>query len=257
MALKNGFGHQPKKTKKEHHISSGISKPLVFVVIIIGIIFLMSVIFRVSVINVYGNQHYTKDEIINAVDIEEGDNLFFFDRFAAVSRVFAKLPYVEEVSVTRQLPNRVDITITESKAMAFITVGDEKWTIDHHCKILGKVAEDEEQTLIKISGLKPGTLLIGEQLTTESGETETVDYLTEVLSQIQDRKLTGVINNIDFSNKNSVSFDYSDKYRIIIGDAYKVEYKFGMFLSAASQLLEGDTGTIDVSSTMTAVFTPN
>ena len=47
-----------------------------------------------------------------------------------------------------------------------------------------------------------------------------------------------------------------NRYSIIIGDAYKVEYKFGMFLSAIDQLKDGDYGEIDVSSAMTAVFTP-
>lgn len=249
---------KPVKTRKiEFHISSGISKPLVFIIIIIALIFLMSIIFRISVINIYGNQHYTKDEIINAVDIEEGDNLFFFDRFAAVSRVFAKLPYVEEVSVSRHLPNRVDITISESRAMAYLRVGDEEWTMDHKCKILGKVAEGEAETLIPIYGIEPGTLLIGEILTTSSGETDTVSFLAEVLEQIQDRGMTQNVRNLDFSNTNHVEFDYTDKYHIVIGDSYKVDYKFGMVFSAVSQLLDGDIGTIDVSDTISAIFTPN
>ena len=232
-----------------------ISGPLVFTVIVIGLIFVMSIIFRVSKIEVIGNEHYTKDEIINAVDIEEGDNLFFFDRFAAVSRVFAKLSYVEEVFVTRALPNKVTITITESKAMAYLVVGEEKWTMDCNCKILGKAAEGEAGELIAIIGINPGTLLIGEQLAVTDYD-EIVPYLAEVLNQIRDRGLTPYIHEINFKNRNSVSFDFNNKYTIVIGDAYKVEYKFGMFLSAIEQLKEGDYGTIDVSNAMSAEFTP-
>ncbi len=232
-----------------------ISGPLIFILIVIGLIFVMSVIFRVSKIEVIGNEHYTKEEIINAVDIEEGDNLFFFDRFAAVSRVFAKLPYVDEVFVSRALPNKVTITITESKAMAYLVLGEEKWTLDCNCKILGKASEGEDSSLISIVGINPGTLLIGELLTVTDYE-EIVPYLAEVLNQIQDRGLTQYITQINFKNRNSVSFDYGNKYTIIIGDSYKVEYKFGMFLSAIEKLKEGDFGTIDVSNAMSAEFTP-
>ena len=189
------------------------------------------------------------------MDIEEGDNLFFFDRFAAISRVFAKLPYVEEVFVSRSLPDKVTIEIKESKALAYLIVGDEKWTMDANCKILGKAAEGESEQLISVSGINPGTLLIGEQLTVTDYD-ENVPFLSEVLTQIQDRGLTSSIKSIDFSNRNSVRFDYTDKYSIIIGDAARVEYKFGMFLSAVEQLKEGDFGEIDVSTAMTAVFTP-
>ena len=82
----------------------GFSRPLIFVVVIVVAILVLSLFFRVEDIQVEGNSHYTDEEIIRAIDIEEGDNLFFFDRFAAVSRVFSKLPYIEELSLHRACP---------------------------------------------------------------------------------------------------------------------------------------------------------
>ena len=70
----------------------GFSGPLMFVVVIVAVIFVMSVFLRVSDVQVEGNVHYTDEEIIRAIDIEEGDNLFFFDRFAAIGRAYSKLP---------------------------------------------------------------------------------------------------------------------------------------------------------------------
>ena len=102
---------------------SSFSGPLTFAIVVVATIFVMSVFFRVSNIQVEGNTHYTDDEIIRAIDIEQGDNLFFFDRFAAISRVFAKLPYVEQLTVDRQLPNKVVITVVESKALAYLELG--------------------------------------------------------------------------------------------------------------------------------------
>ncbi len=49
----------------------------------------------------------------------------------------------------------------ESQALAYIVLGDEDWTIDHSCKVLGKATEDELSGLIPIIGISPGTLLIG------------------------------------------------------------------------------------------------
>lgn len=144
------FNTKPKRNRAdtEENISlqkilDSFSGPMMFFLVIVAVIFVMSVFFRVSDIQVEGNTHYTDEEIIRAIDIEEGDNLFFFDRFAALSRVFAKLPYVEEVSVERKLPNKVTITVKESQALAYIVLGDEDWTIDHSCKVLGKATEDE------------------------------------------------------------------------------------------------------------------
>jgi len=218
---------------------------------------MLSVLLRVSDIRVEGNEHYTDEEIISAIDIEEGDNLFFFDRFAAISRVFAKLPYVEQVSVERSLPNKVVITVVECKALAYIELGEEAWTIDHNCKILGKATDDEKGGLIPVQGIKPGTLMIGERLLTEDNDEVLVGYLAEVLYQIQERGLASGVKKLDFSDPNHISFYYTDKYTVELGDAGKCEYKFGMLLSALSQLKVGDVGVIDVSSGSSAHFSPN
>ena len=88
------FSEEKKSIKEESEYlesnirrKSSISGPLMFVIIVFAVIFVMSVSFRIENIQVIGNSHYTANEIINAIDIEEGDNLFFFDRFAAITRV--------------------------------------------------------------------------------------------------------------------------------------------------------------------------
>lgn len=236
---------------------SSFSGPIVFFLVIVAMIFVMSVFFRVSDIRVEGNTHYTDEEIIRAIDIEEGDNLFFFDRFAALSRVFAKLPYVEQVSVERSLPNKVIISVAESQALAYIVLGEETWTIDHSCKVLGKATEDELGDLIPIEGVSPGTLLIGEPLQTSDSDTELVDYIAAVLYQLEERGLYEKVVWVDFSDKNHVEFSYDNKYTVMLGDAGLIEYKFGMLVSVLSQLLDGDVGIIDLTDGKTAHFIPN
>ena len=233
------------------------SGPLMFVVVVLAAIFVMSVFFRVEDIQVVGNTHYTAEEIIRAVDIEEGDNLFFFDRFAAVGRAFSKLPYIEAVTVERTLPNKVVITVEETTALAYLQLGEEKWTLDHNCKVLGKAAEGEEASLLPVVGMHPGTLMIGEIMQTESGDTEVVEYLAEVLDQIEARGMAPYVTNIDFSNAQSPEFDYGGKYTVVLGRRDKVEYKFGMFVTVLDMLKEGDVGVIDVSSGTKAHFSPN
>ena len=236
---------------------SSLSGPIMFFLVVVAVIFVMSVFFRVSDIQVRGNSHYSDEEIIRAIDIEEGDNLFFFDRFAALSRVFAKLPYIDEVSVERSLPNKVIITVTESQALAYIVLGEEKWTIDHSCKVLGKANDDELQGLIPIDGISPGTLMIGEPLETADGDEEVVAYIAEVLYQLEERGLYRQVGRVDFSNPRRVTFTYANKYTVVLGDSSNTEYKFGMLVSAMSQLLDGDVGIINVSDGNTAHFSPS
>ena len=225
-----------------------------FVVVIVAIIFVMSVFFRVSDIQVVGNSHYTDEEIIRAIDIEEGDNLFFFDRFAAISRVFAKLPYIEEVTVVRKLPNKVTIEVAESTALAYIRLGDEKWTMDHNCKVLGKAADNETGQLIQVNGISPGTLLIGERLTTAEGETAVVEQLAEMLYQIQERGLASRISTVDITEPGDAQLSCSGRFTVKLGGSDSIEHKFGMLVSVLGKLGSGDVGLIDLSDGKTAHF---
>ena len=236
---------------------SGLSGPISFAIAIVAIIFVLSIFLRVEEIYVEGNTHYTDEEIIRAIDIEEGDNLFFFDRFGALSRVFAKLPYVEEVSVERTLPNKVTITVEESKALAYLILGEEKWTLDQNCKVLGKAADGETAFLVPVVGVKPGTLLIGEDMETEDKNPNIVQYLADVLYQIEERGLQYSVTKVDFTDPNNVSFSYAGRYTVILGSNNKTEYKFGMFMSVMSKLLEGDVGIINLADGSTARFIPN
>ena len=235
----------------------GFSRPLIFVVVVVAAIFLLSLFFRVEEIRVEGNAHYTDEEIIRAIDIEEGDNLFFFDRFSAISRVFSKLPYIEEVSLKRALPNRITISVQESSALAYLILGDEEWTMDHHCKILGKAAEGETEQLVAIENFNPGTLFIGERLTTADGEEAPVDYLEEILQQLEGRGLTQEIDRVDFENMNSPEIVYNGRFTFVMGGYAQVADKFAMLSGVLETLKAGDMGVVDLSDARTARFSPN
>jgi cell division protein FtsQ len=245
--------HGEYKKPRKRTVSGAI---LTFAVVVIAIVFLMSVFLRISDISVEGNEHYTDDEIIKAIDIEQGDNLFFFDRFAAISRVFAKLPYVEEVSLERQLPNKVIITVRECKALAYIAVGDENWTIDRSCKVLGKATDDELGSLIGIDGFEPGTLLIGERLTSADGDDASITFISDVLYQIQERNLAEHIRSMDFSDITDAKLQYGTRFTVMIGGKSGVDHKFAMLESVLEQLKEGDVGIINVSDGSSAHFIP-
>lgn len=233
-----------------------LSGPLMFLMVVVAAIFVMSVFFRVSDISVEGNSHYTDIEIIRAIDIEEGDNLFFFDRFSAVSRVFAKLPYIEQVSVERSLPNKVVINVVESTALAYLELGDEQWTLDHSCKVLGKAADGETANMIPVIGIDPGTLYIGETLTTADGNQALVDQLSEILFQMEARGLNFSVTKLDMTDSSAVEFSYDGKYTVMLGNSENIEHKFGMFVAVMDKLLEGDAGIINVSDGITGHFSP-
>ena len=138
--------------------------PVKFLVGCAVIIFVLSIFLQVRSIEVKGNAHYTAQDIAEAAGIEEGDNLFFINRFAAVGRIIAKLPYVETVSVETQLPGTVVIEVTESQSLAWVELEGQRWVLDRSCKFLTQADTDETASLIRVTGVTPVNPMVGETL---------------------------------------------------------------------------------------------
>jgi len=68
--------------------------------------------FAVEHIDISGARHASEDEVRKALGVEPGELVFGVDLVAARARV-KSLGWVREVSVTRLLPNRISVVITE------------------------------------------------------------------------------------------------------------------------------------------------
>lgn len=255
---KRSAGREPRPARRKKYRRRGGWYPIVsFVIIIAAVIFAMSVFFKVARITVTGNELYTEDEIIAASGIEEGDNLFFVNRSLAVSRIYAKLPYIESAGVSRGLPNRVTIEVTESQALAYITLENEQWTIDRNCKLLGKATGTEAASLIRVDGIELFAPKVGETAGATAEDKAKVTYLAEILKQIQSRDMQTYITQINIETISNPTFDYLGRFTVKLGSDENTEYKFGLLQTAVASLEAGDYGTIDLSIDKQAHFSAN
>lgn len=251
--MKKTERRKPHGVKKRRNILYG---PLMFLLICAVLVLGMSVFFKVSKITVEGNSIYTPEEIMEASGIEEGDNLFFVNRFSAASRIYAKLPYIDQAKVNLALPGHVTITITESSAMAYVNAGTAYWVLDQNCKLLATAAEEELAGLIRVEGLTPLAPEVGSIIAAGEADAAKVTYLAEILDQMLTRGIMGQITMIDMSDVTNPAFTYDNRFTVRLGRDENVEYKFSMLQSAVQQLTEQDTGTIDLSIDKRAHFSP-
>lgn len=235
----------------------GISfkKPLTFFLIIASVILIMSVFFKIGKIDVVGNSVYSDKEIINASGIQKGDNLFFINRIAAGSRVVVKLPYVDGVTITRGLPNRVTIIVQESNAVGYVNVNGELWSVGSTGKCLNVVNKEDSAYMAEISGITVTTASVGEAMKTT--EADKLEYLVEILGQLQDRGMIQKTTAIDISDVHNPYFEYDDRFTVKLGEHDNTEYKFGKFVAAMEELGDSASGTLDVSEENRVEYSPN
>ena len=235
------------KKKKSKRTSSALYAPMSFLIILAALIFGMSVFFRVAGIEVSGNEFYSDEEIIEASGIEEGDNLFFINRITAITRIRARLPYVESAAIRRSLPNRLEIEVSESSAIAWVNTDAGPWAIDRGCKLLSAIDEAESATLIEVVGLEAIAPQSGEFIAPGEGETPKVSFLADILRQISLLGMSGSVSSVDVSDASSPSVWYLDRFRVRLGSNENLEYKFQLLRSAVAKLKPGDSGTLDLS----------
>lgn len=247
------------KQKLQEKFKGGTSlrKPGTFILIIAAIIFLMSISFKISKIEVSGNSLYEDKDVISASGIQTGDNLFFINRIAAGSRVVVKLPYVDSVAITRTLPNKVTIVVQESNAIGYVVADQEYWTISQSGKFLSKIEAKDTAGVARISGLTVKKPVVGEIISPAKGEEGKFEYLLDIMYQIQTRGMVADITSIDVSNEVNPEIGYQDRFSVKLGEMDNTEYKFGKLLSAVSQLGEDDAGSMDLSDDNKVYFNPN
>ena len=221
--------------------------PMSFVLICLSIVVAMSIFFRVQVIEVEGNLDYTDEQVVEATGIDTGDNLFFLNRIGAVSRMLARLPYIQEATISRVLPDKVIISVKESNAVATVQSETSAWMIDRNCKLMTAVTESEALGLIPVTGVTAILPGVGDLIQVEEGDEGKIEYLSEILLEIEVRDLQSRISNLDISDVNNPTFTLDDRFYVNLGSKSDTIRKFGVLLSAASQLQPGDTGTIDLS----------
>lgn len=230
--------------------------PAKFLLGCVVLIFLVSIFMQVRTIEVSGNEHYSASEIIQAAGIEEGDNLFFVNRFSAVSGIMAKLPYVESVEIVTQLPGTVIINVSESQALAWVDLDGQRWVIDRSCKVLTQASREETADLIRVSGLTPVDPSVNKVLSTGE-DTGAVTALAEILDQIQRRGLADSVDYIDITDVSAPVISVDGRFTVLFGSEETIDYQFGKLVSALSQLTSADRGTLDVSQSGEAVtFSP-
>lgn len=80
-------------------------------------------------VRVVGTQHLPADDVIAAAEVPMGTSLLQIEREPISERV-ADLRIVDEVSVSREFPNTILITVKERQAVAWLQRGSTPWAVD-------------------------------------------------------------------------------------------------------------------------------
>ncbi len=224
---------------------------LTVVLLIVGVI----IFFKVAVIEVEGTDKYTATEVIEASGIKKGQNIFRLDKDSVEQKIYEQLPYIDEVTIVRKLPEKVLVEVSECYHLAAIRSGGDYLIINKHGKILEESNSADDSILVR--GVKPVEPEVGKKLALGDTGAMQLNAMTDVLSAFVAADMADEIEWLDMSNIGNITFEYQDRFTVELGKSENAEMKMQLLLSVVENLQGTDKGRIDVSTENEVHFIPD
>lgn len=254
--------------------------------VVLAITLGLSVFFKVDKVMVYGNEAYSAWTIQEASGIEQGEKLLSFGRIRASAKIKAALPYVDTVRIGINLPNTVNIYITEFDVVYAIQSQNGTWwlmtsdgkvveqsdagTASGYTKVLGveldnPAANEQAKAYEEAAAQTSSTEAAGATEETQEAIPVTVtasDRLNaalSILAELERNDIVGDIASVDVTNLSEIEMWYGQRYQVEIGDTGRLDEKISNMKQAITQFSDYEMGVLDASFTVNEnqlIFTP-
>lgn len=207
----------------------------------------LTAFFRVDTIEVVGLTRYETQDVLNTFGVKKGDNLFFCDSWRGQERLLAQYPYFENVTVERDLPSRMIVTVTESQPIAVVNGTQGGWfVLDKNCRVLARTDQEGAKDIAEVLGLRTAGAEAGQTLQAEDPDAlEALKTLANGLDQVG---LGGKATLYNLQDLNSIWFMYEQRFAVCIGDTQNLGHKLALLqaLVTGDQFTPSDKGSINL-----------
>lgn len=225
---------EPKKLTKKQEISRRKRKKVLriikyltlFAIIIGGIIYtLLSPIFNIKNIEVYGNSKISSDTIISLSGLKIDQNIFSFWT-SDIRDAIKQNAYIDKVQISRKIPDKIEISVQERVTTYMLTLGNAYVYINNQGYILEITSKKLEVPVIIGYNTPAEEIVEGNRL----NETD-LEKLNDVLKIMEatssgESEIDKLITQIDISDKNNYILDLSsEKKKIYLGDVTDLSTK--------------------------------
>ena len=230
-------------------------KLLTLVVVCAAAVLALTLFFKVESVEVTGNSRYSAQEIQDACGVQLGDNLYLLSKPDMVQRLHQQLPYIDEVRITRRLPNTLCVQVTEFSTVYAVEQEGTVWLLTSGGKIVETAAERGDTPLIDGCELLAPSL--GGDVSFALELQNRQESLFALLTALESAELTGDVRTIHLGDPTVLSMDYTERFTVEM--PYGADYpRLLRYLTLVIEELETNlTGVIDLTRDGEPHFRPN
>ncbi|MCD8006590.1 MAG: FtsQ-type POTRA domain-containing protein [Oscillospiraceae bacterium] len=250
---------QKRRKKRRRHGNRSLYYLMIFIFIVVFLYILSrTVFFKVESYDISGNERYSDAEILAAAGLSDSENLYSIDLSATEQKIKKTLIYIDDVTVSRELPSTIAIEVTESEEYACCQYeGNRYAVISRTGRYLSTEQADPNEELLQVYGLDLIDVSLGDEFTSSDDNKKTIIMnLFDVIDSI----CPGKIDYIDITDRTDITMSY-DGGRIIIdfGSSLDYEYKMRYLITIIEANLDADASgrLIYISSSSGVSFIPD
>ena len=219
-------------------------KLLTLVVVCAAAVLALTLFFKVESVEVTGNSRYSAQEIQDACGVQLGDNLYLLSKPDMVQRLHQQLPYIDEVRITRRLPNTLCVQVTEFTTVYAVEQEGTVWLLTSGGKIVETAAERGDVPLIDGCELLAPSLSGDVSFALELQNRQ--ESLFALLTALESAELTGDVRAIHLGDPTVLTMDYTERFSVEM--PYSADYpRLLRYLTLVIEELETNlTGVIDL-----------
>ena len=230
-------------------------KLLTLVVVCAAAVLALTLFFKVESVEVTGNSRYSAQEIQDACGVQLGDNLYLLSKPDMVQRLHQRLPYIDEVRITRRLPNTLCVQVTEFSTVYAVEQEGTVWLLTSGGKIVETAAERGDVPLIDGCELLAPSLSGDVSFALELQNRQ--ESLFALLTALESAELTEGVRAIHLGDPTVLTMDYTERFSVEM--PYSADYpRLLRYLTLVIEELETNlTGVIDLTRDGEPHFRPN
>lgn len=213
----------------------------IFTLICTGIALSLTVFFPIEKINISGSSVYEAKQIEAVSGIEIGDNLFVLSKSGIENKLRKQLPYIETITLKRELPGTINITVTDADEFAVYMSDSGYYTVSKSGWVLNR-SNQKPENLFYVTGADIECEIGSEMIFLEEKQKE---ILTSISDSLSKKKIT--TDYININDITSLKIGVEGRFSVELGNANNLEEKINHLSGMLKNIGETRTGKINLS----------
>lgn len=249
------------KRKRNFRLAIVIAAFVLVLCIILSPVILFAV-FKVDGFEIEGETLYTKEEIIAASGIPQGKSIFFADLDEAKVNIESKLPYTNNVQLSRKLPDTIIIRLESTDKAYAVEKSEGLYALTNRDFKVLEIAGVIPEGVVPVIGATPVTAEPGKPLSfVNEGESvdATLNLIKNISSAVADSGLDGV-NLISVRSRSNIYLIYQERIVMRLGDSTEIDKKIELgkkVIEEEDKIDSTQVGIINLSVPKKAFFKPS